>query len=215
MQTTRMIFCLRVLHQHNTDITCNIHTDSSRFTLLQKPVLHKKPLIDATHWTLLPVTTICGQPQGTEMDLTRLFFWNLNGKLCGPGLNLYWPDWGEIEWRIWGERWSWPQPFHFLPPCSPHLALPSSHFLGKVEENIPLTVGMESIQLHLSLLFSPTCLHGDSLFPCTHCLEYSVRTSCLYAHVHKQGCILRHFSLSSTLSLLLLPPFAPSSSLLQ
>lgn len=55
----------------------------------------------------------CGERKWTSPDW---FFGIWMGKLCWPGLNLYWPDWGEIEWRIWVERWSWPQPFH--PP--PH-----------------------------------------------------------------------------------------------
>lgn len=149
------------------------------------------------------------------MDFTRLFFWNLNGKLCGPGLNLYWSDWGEIEWRIWGERWSWPQPFHFLPPCSPHLALPSRHFLGKVEENIPLTVGTESLQLYLSLfIFTHLSarwfivpLHSLSGVQCSHFLSLCTHTQ---ARMHSQTFFTFIYSVSSPASPLCSLFFSPA-----
>lgn len=134
------------------------------------------------------------------------FFGIWMGKLSRRGLSPCRPDWGEIEWRIWAPRWSWPQPFFNPPPCH---SQSSSRLLGEVEENILLTVSTESLQLlsffiftHLYFLWfivplrslsGVKRLHFPSL--CAH------RNTCRSART----CSLTHFSLSSTLCPLLLP----------
>lgn len=194
--------------------------DGSKMTLESRP-LHNKSLfigsckqcIDATHWTQPPANAICGQLWGTEIEFTRLFFFGIwMGKLSGPGLSVHWPDWGEIEWGIWAARWVWPQPFYFCSLLAAALsAQPRRYSLGTEDENI---VGMESLQLlsiffllfiltHLSSLWFIVPSHSLSWVQCLH--FRSLRT-----HTHTRAClhtwtgITRHFSLSSTLPLLLL-----------
>lgn len=166
---------------------------------------------DSLYWchtlnTGLPSRAVCAQLREKEMKFTRLFFWNLNWKLSRPGLSLHRPDWGEIEWRIWAERWSWPQPF-FSPSCRLELRLAGC--LARWEK---YAVNCEHVVTSASVsLFSSTCICCDSLFPCTTCLEYSACTSIFFAralacacthevshpfHFHLL-CLLSYFSLLS------------------
>lgn len=216
----------------NAHITSNIPIDGRWFRrgqgCLGSQSSTKKPFrgsckqcIDATHWTQLPTSTICGQLRGTEMEFTRLVFWNQNRKTFSARAQslLARLRWDRVE-NMSGEMKLTPT-FHFCPPPAPHRSFRAQsrrHFFGKVEENIPLTVDMESLQLlslfmslyfyHLSSLWFIVILHSLSGVQCLHFLSrYAHTILCTRTHTHT--CILRHFSLSSTLSLLLLVPSLP------
>lgn len=165
----------------------------------------------ATHWTELPESTICGQLWGTEMEFTRLVFWNLNGETFRARAEsvLARLRWDRVE-NMSGEMKLTPT-FSFLSPAprSPLRAQPSSHFLGKEEENIPLTMGIESLQLlslfiftHLSSLWFIVPLHSLSGVHCPH--------THTHIHMHSQTFFTFMYLVSSPTF-----PLAPSSSLQQ
>lgn len=129
-------------------------------------------------------------------QIVFFFFWNLNGETFQARAEavLARLKWDRVE-NMSGEMKLTPT-FSSLPPHSPRPSLraqPSSHFLCKVEENIPLTAGMESLQLlslfiftHLSSLWFIVPLHSLSGVQCLHFLSLCTHTS-MYTCTHSRA----------------------------